>query len=70
MRTIHTDEITKCIKEMCMQVNVDLSPDVKDALLTGKRKKNRQSENRFWSSWRKTWKLRKKARFRFVRIPV
>ena len=30
MRTIHTDEITKCIKEMCMQVNVDLSPDVKD----------------------------------------
>ena len=68
MRTIHTDEITKCIKEMCMQVNVDLSPDVKDALLAGK--KNRQSENRFWSSWRKTWKLRKKARFRFVRIPV
>ena len=36
MRTIHTDEITKCIKEMCMQVNVDLSPDVKDALLAGK----------------------------------
>ena len=35
MRTIHTDEITKCIKEMCMQVNVDLSPDVKDALLAG-----------------------------------
>ena len=63
MRTIHTDEITKCIKEMCMQVNVDLSPDVKDALLAGK-------EKEFWSSWRKTWKLRKKARFRFVRIPV
>ena len=38
MRTIHTDEITKCIKEMCMQVNVDLSSDVKDALLAGKQK--------------------------------
>ena len=38
MRTIHTDEITKCIKEMCMQVNVDLSPDVKNALLAGKQK--------------------------------
>ena len=38
MRTIHTDEITKCIKEMCMQVNVDLSPDVKDALLAGERR--------------------------------
>lgn len=38
MRTIHTDEITKQIKEMCMQVNVQLSPDVKEALLEGKEK--------------------------------
>ena len=38
MRTIHTDEITKKIKEMCMQVNVQLSPDVKEALLAGKEK--------------------------------
>lgn len=34
MRTIHTDEIIKNIKEMCMAVNVQLSPDVKDAILT------------------------------------
>lgn len=38
MRTIHTDEITKQIKEMCMQVNIQLSPDVKDALLAGREK--------------------------------
>lgn len=38
MRTIHTDEITKQIKEMCMEVNVQLSPDVKRALLAGKEK--------------------------------
>ncbi len=38
MRTIHTDEITKNIKEMCMQVNVQLSPDVREALLAGKEK--------------------------------
>ena len=38
MRTIHTDEITKNIKEMCMAVNVQLSPDVKEALLTAKEK--------------------------------
>ena len=38
MRTIHTDEITKNIKEMCMAVNVQLSPDVKDALLKAKDK--------------------------------
>lgn len=38
MRTIHTDEITKNIKEMCMAVNVQLSPDVKKALLAAKDK--------------------------------
>ncbi len=38
MRTIHTDEITKNMKEMCMQVNVQLSPDVREALLAGKEK--------------------------------
>lgn len=38
MRTIHTDEITKNIKKMCMAVNVQLSPDVKKALLAAKDK--------------------------------
>ena len=38
MRTIHTDEITKNIKEMCMTVNVQLSPDVKQALLSAQKK--------------------------------
>ena len=38
MRTIHTDEITKNIKEMCMTVNVQLSPDVKQAILSAQKK--------------------------------
>ena len=38
MRTINTDKITETIKEMCMQVNVCLSDDVKEALLSGKEK--------------------------------
>lgn len=38
MRTIHTDEITKSIKEMCMAVNIQLSPDVKEALRSAKEK--------------------------------
>ncbi|MBO5488781.1 MAG: fumarate hydratase, partial [Eubacterium sp.] len=38
MRTINTDVITKNIKEMCMQVNVQLSDDVKEALLCSKAK--------------------------------
>lgn len=37
-RTISTEEITKNIKEMCMQVNVCLSDDVKNALLSAKEK--------------------------------
>lgn len=38
MRTISTDEITKNIKEMCMDVNIRLSDDVRAALLSGKKK--------------------------------
>lgn len=38
MRTINTKEITQMIKEMCMEVNVKLSSDVKEALLAGKEK--------------------------------
>lgn len=38
MRTINTDEITKNIKEMCMDVNIRLSDDVRAALLSGKEK--------------------------------
>ncbi len=29
MKTIHTDEITKAIKEMCIEANLGLSPDMK-----------------------------------------
>lgn len=38
MRTINAEEITKNIKEMCMQVNIDLSDDVKEAVLFAKEK--------------------------------
>lgn len=38
MRTISTKEITKNIREMCMEVNICLSDDVKNAILAGKEK--------------------------------
>lgn len=38
MRTISTDEITKNIKEMCMEVNIRLSDDVKAAIHAGREK--------------------------------
>lgn len=38
MRIINTGEITKAVKEMCMEVNIRLSDDVKNAILRGKEK--------------------------------
>lgn len=38
MRTIDVEEITKNVKEMCMQVNIKISDDVKQALLSGREK--------------------------------
>lgn len=38
MRIINTGEITKAVKEMCMEVNIRLSGDVKDAILRAKEK--------------------------------
>lgn len=45
MRTIHTDDIIKNIKEMCMAVNVQLSPDVKDGLLAAREKEESEIGN-------------------------
>ena len=36
MRTIHTDEIVKNIKEMCIQANYYLSPDMESAIYNAK----------------------------------
>ena len=36
MRTIHTDEIIKNIKEMCIEANLELSEDMKRKLKNAK----------------------------------
>ena len=36
MRTIHTDEITKNIKEMCIEANLHLADDVVGAISNAK----------------------------------
>ena len=35
MRTIHTDEIISNIREMCIEANLYLSPDMEQAMLHG-----------------------------------
>lgn len=37
MRTIHTDEIIENIKQMCIEANIRLSPDVKEAVLAARK---------------------------------
>lgn len=36
MRVIHTTDITRIIKEMCIEINIDLSCDVKGAIIKAK----------------------------------
>lgn len=38
MRTIHTDEIIKNIKEMCIEANLHLSKDMEAAIRNAKEK--------------------------------
>lgn len=40
MRIVNADEITKNIKEMCIEANLILSEDVKDAIICAKKKEN------------------------------
>lgn len=40
MKIVHTDQITKYIKEMCIEANYQLSPDVKAAITEASEKEN------------------------------
>lgn len=42
MRTVQTSKITQAIKEMCMEVNIRLSDDVKEAILQAKNREESQ----------------------------
>lgn len=42
MRTVQTSKITQAIKEMCMEVNIRLSNDVKEAILEAKGREESQ----------------------------
>ena len=42
MRTVQTSKITQAVKEMCMEVNIKLSDDVKEAILKAKDREESQ----------------------------
>lgn len=44
MRTIHTDEITKAVKELCIEANLHLSSDMRQVFDASLEKRNRHLE--------------------------
>lgn len=57
MRTVAAEEITKNIRDMCIEANYFLSEDMKKVFGEAVKKRNLRWENRFLVSWRKIWKL-------------
>ena len=55
IRTIQTEEITRNIKEMCIEANHFLAEDMEHAM-----KKAAEEEKKFFCSCRKILKLREK----------
>ena len=53
IRTIDVREISKNIKEMCIEANHYLSKDMDTAINRRSRMKNHRLENRYWDSCRK-----------------
>ena len=67
MRSVQVGEITKNIKEMCIEANYFLSPDMKKVFDESVKKRNRPLESRSFISWRKIWKLPERIRAPSVR---
>ena len=60
IRTIQTEEITRNIKEMCIEANHFLAEDMEHAMKRLQKKKNLNLEKKFFCSCRKILKLREK----------
>ena len=50
MRTIKTDEIIENVKEMCIEANHYLTPDMEEALKQQPKAKRHPWGNRYWDS--------------------
>ena len=50
MRTIHTDEMIRSIRDMCIEANLTLSEDMKCRLKNAKETEKTRLESRFYPS--------------------
>ena len=62
MRTIHTDEIIRNVKEMCIEANLHLSEDMEQAIKTGNVQKLRIQDTKdvmdIMTGLRKEWNMK------------
>ena len=70
MREISAATITKAIRDMCIEANYGLAPDMRKVF----RKRQVEEENplwaQFWNSLRRILELRERTAYLFVRIQV
>lgn len=67
MRNISTDLITKNIKEMCIEANYLLSPDVKKAVLDAASSETSANGKNILEQLEKIWTLQKLKAYRYAR---
>ena len=70
MKNINVSEITSNIREMCIEINHELSPDMEKLLCQAADKEKSLLGVRFWNSSGIIWRLQKVTGFQSVRIRV
>lgn len=70
MREISAATITKAIRDMCIEANYGLAPDMRKVFEKQWRRRNPLWGARFWNSLRRILELRERTAYLFVRIQV
>ena len=68
MRTIHTDEIISNIREMCIEANLTLSPDMQQVIKQAQEREDSPLGKQILGQFVRIWRLRRKTASRSVRI--
>ena len=56
MRTVQVSEITKNVREMCIEANYFLSPDMKEIFDKSLNREESPIGKPIWNSWKKTFR--------------
>ena len=70
MREISAATITKAIRDMCIEANYGLAPDMRKVFEKAVEEEESPLGRRFWNSLRRILELRERTAYLFVRIQV